>query len=413
MQTSRDWLKGPKAEKSIKVTRLQVQKDFPACVTRQKVANRSVLYQSPLEAGIDATCSWCSVLFRTAVATSGLALIGTQADEGIGRDAVKVVSESIHCSRVKEIGLEFLSNKELRNEETNESASVYDSLSAAEVSKNEIRLARSIVALMELLHLLICRNRDLLLSVLKARKNAKDGSSVCSISLNGGSMYGGSMCPSRSTAYRNNIHAINEGYVSDDVDRDRRYGNTLAGKSPSRSFYDTIASHDSEMYRTYDDMHNPVMNSAASIGSQSDRTIDACSIQRELQRAFTSMAKSLYPVLVKTIKNETPRWIKTCWQDCKYYSSGIYRRTRTAMGEELFFYAGNSQTVRNSNNDYERPNRTETINVPISNILSRSSSPNNSYAGSIGSKNSIHSKKSRNSASESRSGWRIKESPPH
>ena len=76
MRTSRDWLKGPKSEKSIKVTRLQVPTDFPACVTRQKVAKKTVLYQSPLEAGIDATCSWCSVLFRTAVATSGLALIG-------------------------------------------------------------------------------------------------------------------------------------------------------------------------------------------------------------------------------------------------------------------------------------------------------------------------------------------------
>ena len=83
MRTSRDWLKGPKAEKSIKVTRLQVPKDFPACVTRQKVAKKTVLYQSPLEAGIDATCSWCSVLFRTAVATSGLALIGKFFDNNV------------------------------------------------------------------------------------------------------------------------------------------------------------------------------------------------------------------------------------------------------------------------------------------------------------------------------------------
>lgn len=80
-----------------------------------------------------------------------------------------------------------------------------------------------------------------------------------------------------------------------------------------------------------------------------------------------------------------------------------------AMGEELFFYAGNSQSVRNSN-DFERPKRGETINVPISNILTRSSSPHNSYGGSIGSKNSIGSKKSRNSTAESRSGWRMKDS---
>ena len=220
---------------------------------------------------------------------------------------------------MKETGLEFLSNKESRNEEMDKIVSVYDTLSPAEVSKNEIRLARSIVAFMELLHLLICRNRDLLLSVIKARKRMKDGASVGSISLHGGSV--------RPT-YRH-IQAINEGYVSDDVDRDRRFGNSVTGRSPSHSYYDTITSNDTDIYRTFDDISAPYISAAASVSSQNDRTVDACSLQRELQRAFTSMARSLYPVLVKTIKNETPRWIKVCWQDSKYYSSGIYRRTRT------------------------------------------------------------------------------------
>ena len=38
--------------------------------------HRTVFQQSPLEAGIDAVCSWCSVLFRTAVASNGMAVLG-------------------------------------------------------------------------------------------------------------------------------------------------------------------------------------------------------------------------------------------------------------------------------------------------------------------------------------------------
>eukprot|EP00978_Attheya_sp_CCMP212_P024170 scaffold75561_cov55-Attheya_sp.AAC.3 len=76
---SRDWLKAPSgdfAEKSLRVTQLQVEQLFPACVSRQEVVHRSVFTQSPLEAGAEAVCSWCAVLFRTAVATNGAAVIG-------------------------------------------------------------------------------------------------------------------------------------------------------------------------------------------------------------------------------------------------------------------------------------------------------------------------------------------------
>ena len=45
-----------------------------------------------------------------------------------------------------------------------------DRLSAEEVIENQIRLARGIVIYMELLHLLIARNRDILLRVVKQRR---------------------------------------------------------------------------------------------------------------------------------------------------------------------------------------------------------------------------------------------------
>jgi hypothetical protein len=77
-RSARDWLKsaGDIADKSLRVTQLQVEQAFPACVTRQTVMHRVVFQQSPLEAGIEAVCSWCSVLFRTAVASNGMAVLG-------------------------------------------------------------------------------------------------------------------------------------------------------------------------------------------------------------------------------------------------------------------------------------------------------------------------------------------------
>lgn len=84
----KEWWKASSAgdfsEKSLRVTQLQVSESFPACVSRQEVVHRLVYLQSPLEAGIDAVCQWCAVLFRTAVATSGMSVLKTNFDPGIG-----------------------------------------------------------------------------------------------------------------------------------------------------------------------------------------------------------------------------------------------------------------------------------------------------------------------------------------
>jgi Dock homology region 2 len=92
---SKEWWRNPSdfAEKALKVTQLQVAQSFPACVARQAVVHRLVYSQSPLEAGVDAVCQWNAVLFRTAVATIGLAVLGTNTDPGIGTEAVKVVAD--------------------------------------------------------------------------------------------------------------------------------------------------------------------------------------------------------------------------------------------------------------------------------------------------------------------------------
>ena len=77
---ARDWLKGASddfAEKTIRVTQLQVRQAFPACVSRQTVIHRDVYNQSPLEAAVDNLCLWCAVLFRTLISANGSAVLGT------------------------------------------------------------------------------------------------------------------------------------------------------------------------------------------------------------------------------------------------------------------------------------------------------------------------------------------------
>ena len=133
---------------------------------------------------------------------------------------------------------------------------------------------------------------------------------------------------------------------------------------------------------------------ASTTGGPNDRTDSAIAVQSELQRAFISMSKVLYPLLSATVPGETPRWLKLCGQE-NYFSSGTYRQARIAMGEDLFFYGGSVQpTTRNAPEEY-REDKPEPYGVPMSIAPSRSggaATPD----GSVASK---HSRSSRNSKS--------------
>lgn len=280
---AKDWLKAPGdfAEKNLKVTKLQVAQGFPTCVTRQTVISRDVDFQSPLEAGVEAICSWCSVLFRSVVATNGRAVLGTALDHGIGKAAAKVVADCIHCARVKEMAQALLTRTSVVEEESNESRNEASStsfrrsnkerLSESEIGKNQIRLARGIVMYLELLHLLIARNRDMLLAIVRARK-----------------------------------HQGNRANSSSDDNASQAQKKSDAGSVSSRT--------------------------------NIDRTHDSIAVQSELQRAFIAMAKALYPIIYQVIDEETPSWLKLCCQDT-YFSTYTYRSTRIEMGEELEGFA--------------------------------------------------------------------------
>jgi len=282
LRGSRDLLKassGDVSEKSLRVTELLVSESMPNCVSRQPVAveNRSVFNQSPLEAGVEAVCSWCAVLFRTAVATNGLAVIGDRADQGIGTAALRVISECIHRSRVKEIGLAMLALKTPENA----AMSLYEKLSEDEATLNRVKLAKAIVIFMELLHVLIGRNRDILLGVNESRKR-RDASSTGSISGRGGVHFG--IPPSPGLSF------FNEGYN-----------------------------------RTFDDYGT--LDGGASRTSTMDRTDKAMAIQRELQLSFIKITKALHPVILSAIRSKTPKWMRLCCQD-NYFSTGAYKQTR-------------------------------------------------------------------------------------
>ena len=321
----RDWLKstGDFAEKSLRVTLLHTERLFPACVARQAVTTRTVYTQSPLEAGVNAVCNWCSVLFRTAVATSGLAVLGEKFD-GIGKQASKVVSDCIHSSRVKEMGLSLLKQNGSVTEESDTDLGTmmfnYSRLSEEEIKNLQLKLARGIVVFMEILHLLISHNRDLLLKVVDARKRSDS--------------------ESFNTVGHNSVHGGNQGFVIQGAESPVKHHlqhTSSWSQTPSHQYaYSGASRMPTDEGRHHRECEKN--DTSKTIPGGNDKTDSAIAIQSELQRAFISMTKALYPHISRVLKNETPRWLKHCSQET-YFSSHAYRQTRIPMAEELCFFA--------------------------------------------------------------------------
>jgi len=311
----RDWLKVPNgriAERSLRVTELQVGNSFPACITRQKIIHRAVFTQSPLEASVEAVSTWCSVLFRTVIATNGQGVLGGQRQQGLSADSAKLVMECIHSSGVKRIGITFLTVNAQMEESNMEAGmySPYEALDVEEIEMVQIKLARMIVTFVELLHLLIGRNRDVLLAVVHSRKRGGgDTASVASGSIHGGYAATPRTPMKRQTATRETNDSTH-GYTYD------RSNNEIVGRS-------ILADH-----------HVGHIH----VSNNTDRTDSAIGVQSELQRGFTSLVKALSPILLdKLMNNEVPRWMREVCQDTTYWSRGKYRNADIPIGDELFF----------------------------------------------------------------------------
>jgi hypothetical protein len=326
---TRDWLKssGDFAEKSLRVTLLQVDSSFPACVTRQRVIQRSVFTQSPLEAGLDAACSWCAVLFRTAIATNGIKVLGRPTEHGIGNAAAKVVADCIHTSRIKEMGQTLLKKHGSVAEEGD--GHEYVKLNENEVRILQSKFAKGLVIFIELLHLLISRNRDQLLKVVELRKLNPGGNS-------NSVMQRQTSCPDYSpvrTSSNTIIPLLNPSYS--------RVISTTGSIAPTPSKVYVTSS------TSFQDIPRPELaarnrsNSGFSVNSAiaNEKTDLAIAVQSELQRAFISLCKSLYQSIAAVLETETPRWLKQCCLD-NYFSGYIYRQTKIPMADEVCFDDG-------------------------------------------------------------------------
>ena len=367
----RDWLKVPRgsiAKRSLRVTELQVENSFPACRTRQKIIHRAVFTQSPLEASVEAVSSWCSVLFRTVIATNGQGVLGKysgflvirvnllltlnqsslQSDgnhfQGLTNNSARLLIKCIHSSGVKQIGMTFLAVPG-QSEEEDAGYSPYDELYPDEIEKVQAKLARMIVTFLDLLHLLIARNRDVLLAIIQARKRrgTGDASTVAS-----GSAYGGYTPATRAS-----------------------------GMSPMKRYSDRFGEISSGLYNTPgSDIVGKSIHMSAVPNSSGDRTDSAIAVQSELQRGLIGLVKALSPHLLDTINNDVPRWMRQCSQD-NYFSAGHYRKAKIPIAEELFFRK-KAERGPNSGNSY--------INVPRSIVrtgTSRANSPNGSLCSGI------------------------------
>lgn len=336
---TRDWLRGSSgdfASKTLRVTQLQVGQSFPACVSRQAVVHRVVFTQSPLEAAVDSICQWCAILFRTAVATNGQAVLGKtyfpgipgsccvpnlfdfslgpaiNYDPGIGIEAAKVVSDCIHASRVKEMGLYLLKkNTNFEEEEEGDPLHRYDRLSEDTVKMFQLRLARSLVVFMELLHLMISRNRELLLEVIQNRNRGGEASSRHSHSASNVSLSDGRS--NRSVGTRQGSTA----------NGNESFADLKKGEEPSRPYHRRKESSS----QGFTSLGNDDGSVASAFTSEKIRSDSAIAIQSELQRAFISLAKELHPKIVGIMGNETPRWLKQCSLD-NYFSAYIYRNVK-------------------------------------------------------------------------------------
>jgi hypothetical protein len=286
---------------------------------------------------------------------------------------------TVHSSHVKEIGLGLMKkNSDFTEGESSGGLLVldsYDRLSDDEVKKIQLKLARLIVVFIELLHLLIARNRQMLLDVIQERKKNDQGSVGSS---RGGRGREASVGPAsstfpesverrtrdRSNDPRTMAHVQRSNSIGSNADlsvpasvptRDHSHGRTvqieIQGLRSDHRRHHTFGgrSEDGRIHRNNNNPNNPPTflrahsevdqqsyHSAASTGGGGVRAESAIAVQSELQRAFINMVKTLYPRIQGVMQANTPRWLKQCATD-SYFSLGTYKQTKIPIAEELCF----------------------------------------------------------------------------
>ena len=273
------------------------------------------------------------------------------------------MADCIHNSHVKDIGLTLL-KKHSEAEKDSATDFAFDSshLDEDEIDKMQLKLARLILTFVELLHLLIARNRDKLLNVIQERKRNNEASG----SMHGGSSHVGSTAGPAVRTRHISIGTDRDGSVSHrhssgDGERGGRKGSYADNVNRHRRFLsdtrsDGVRSEDPRVPRV--PHHNPagsddnqsyhsMMTSTVGV-----RTDSAIAVQSELQRAFISLTKVLYKNVYGVMREETPRWLKQSGQD-NYFSLGTYKQAVIPIAEELCFNA-NDPMDSESHNPFTR-----------------------------------------------------------
>ncbi len=242
-----------------------------------------------------------------------LFLIGGERHQGLNAESAKLVMECIHSSGVKQIGTSFLA-VDLSSEEAGISAeepsigagmfSQYESLDEVEVERVQTKLARMIITFLELLHLLIARNRDVLLTVVQARK--RRGGETPSVA----SCFDHDGYTSRQRTNSQSFSPVREQGELGTIDNDQGY---LHERHSSEIVGRSIITEHTESHTNHCQSSN-----------FSDRTDSAIGVQSELQRGLISLVKALSSHLLDTLNNEVPRWMLRCCQE-NYFSTGLYR----------------------------------------------------------------------------------------
>jgi hypothetical protein len=177
----------------------------------------------------------------------------------------------------------------------------YARLPDAEVIKLQLKLARVILVFMEILHLLISRNRDLLLEVMEARRRGEQ------LSMSGLHRHHHSIGPS----------------TSDNLSRQRGHA-----RRPSNG--SGVTGHISSAETDFSHRRGDDGSAAASQFNSAyanEQTDKAIAVQSELQRSFIKLARDLSGTLTLVLEDETPRWLKEVVRE-NYFTAATYKHAK-------------------------------------------------------------------------------------
>lgn len=227
---------------------------------------------------------------------------------------------------MKEIGVYLLNkNNNVAEEDDGDVLQSFDRLVDDEVNRLQLKLARSLVVFLELIHLLVARNRDLLLAVIQERKGKTETSSTqASLQVPMHSMHSRNKSSSSrevpGSELRQSKSARSTMTNQDAVSLDDRIREDVGTRSHRQMLSVGSLGIDWDM-------------SAHFVDTDPSRTNKAMNIQSELQRAFHSLTKDLYPMILGVMGSETPKWLKNACQE-SYMKGSAYRNTKI---RELFF----------------------------------------------------------------------------